>query len=151
MSLIFSGRSGSLEERWITYALLRDAVQHHLEGGRPSSRFAVLHSVTRALGNPTISVSAQGLHQELEVARTELLSRPISDLALSERTRAATTLVWSPDLADATALVKDLGSELPLLSGNPHTLGDVFGHFVESLLEITSGAGPEEKIEIHDA
>jgi len=50
MSLSFTSDKGSFEERWIVYAFLRDCVQHHLEGGTPSSKFSALHKVSEALG-----------------------------------------------------------------------------------------------------
>jgi hypothetical protein len=46
MSLAFSGPGGSLEVRWIVYALLRDNVQHHLEGGKPSAAFSAVHETS---------------------------------------------------------------------------------------------------------
>ena len=38
MSFLFMGPNGSVESRWITYALLRDNVQHHLEEDKSSAR-----------------------------------------------------------------------------------------------------------------
>lgn len=149
MSLLFVSRKGSTEVRWITYALLRDAVQHHLEGGRPGPGFEVLHSVTRALGGSSVRLSATGLLGELRQVQA-LLDRPIAELALSSTTQAAISLQWPLPPEPSTRLVQDPAAEIPLLSGDPRTLRDVFGDFVDSLVQLLDGAAPDEILEVSD-
>lgn len=50
MSLSFTGPRRTVEHRWLAYALLCDNVLHHLENGRASPDFAVVHLAAQALG-----------------------------------------------------------------------------------------------------
>ena len=68
MSLSFHGPKGSLEQRWIYYAMLRDSVQHHIEGGKPTEDFDCLHRVSDALVEHRVTVPALRLRKELERA-----------------------------------------------------------------------------------
>jgi hypothetical protein len=87
VSLTFDGPGGSFERRWIVYAMLRDNVQHHLEGGEPTPAFQHLHQLGDALSSGSVSVPALALRGELE-RLAGLLERPLSQLAVSLRTRA---------------------------------------------------------------
>lgn len=77
MSLCFTGPSGSVEQRWIVYALLRDNIEHHLENGRPGPAFEFIHSVGAALGGGTVVLNALRLRSEMGRARDALIGRPI--------------------------------------------------------------------------
>jgi len=149
MSFLFVGPRGQIEQRWIVYATLRDCVQHHLEGGSPTEDFSALHSIATALTGARVVVSAAKLHDELLRARA-LVERPTADLAISARTRSLLALRWPlPDVRE-TALSSESGSVHPLLGGDPHTLGDVFGHLLEHLLAITDGASSEATLTVTD-
>jgi hypothetical protein len=138
MSLVFTGPGGSAERRWIVFALLRDNVQHHLEGGTPSEAFQSIHGVASALGGGSVSLDAAALRKELEAARS-LTSRPASDLALSTRTLAVISRRWPPPTDQKTELASELGWPIPAADG-AQTLGDVFGDLIEELIRVT-GAG----------
>jgi len=151
MSFSFTGPKGWVEQRWIVYALLRDNVQHYLEGGAPGGEFEALHSLAEALGGRRVVVSARKLYDELSRAKV-LLDRPIDDLAISLRTRSIVSLHWPPPERRQTSLLKEEGVTVPLLGNlaEAKTLDDIFGHLVTSLLQITEGAAEEATVEVID-
>ena len=150
MSLSFVGPAGSVEQRWIVYALLRDNIQHHLEGGQPSGDFTNIHALATALAGAGVKVPARGLRAELERAKQELGPLPFSELAVSARTRAVLAFDWPPPEARATTLLREWGQSIPLLGGPYRTLEEVFGHLVDALLSITDGAVPADLVEARE-
>jgi hypothetical protein len=150
MSLTFLGPKGAVERRWVVYALLRDNVQHHLEGGEPGKEFLALHELGEALVRGEVTVPAAKLHQELVRAREALLSRPIGELAASVRTRAVMTLSFPLPDARGTALVSESGWTPPVLVQGAETLADVFGSLLLELIAATEGAADGEVVRVID-
>lgn len=150
MSFSFTATKGSYEQRWIVYALLRDNVQHYFEGGQPSDTFGETHAIAGALGGSKVKLSANRLRNELLRAKADLCSRPIADLAISLRTRSVMSLKWPPPEQRATMLLSETRETVPLLGDLPATLDGVFGHFIEGLLGITEGCGPDDIVEVVD-
>ncbi len=148
MSLSFITPRGSLERRWIEFALLRDNVQHHLEGGVPSAAFTNLHRITEALGGKELELPAKALREELLKAEP-LLKRPVAELAISMRTRTVVERIWPIPPGAETKLVKDTSST-SVLDGREKELTDVFGVLLYGLLRITEGAGETEKLRVID-
>ncbi len=148
MSLSFIGPGGSFEQRWICYALLRDTVQHHLEGGTPSGRFRALHSIASALGR-RIQVPAPELLQEVEAAAT-LLDRPVADLAISQRTGAILSLSWPIPEARQTQKLCEWEGRLELPYQDPKLLSDLFGTLVDGLRRITMPAKAGDVVQVVD-
>jgi hypothetical protein len=149
MSFCFEGPQGSLEQRWIVYALLRDNVQHHVEGGLASEAFQSLYRVADALGGARVTVPARQLHAEMERAKSSLLWRSIADLAISSRTRAVIDRTWPPPGDQVTEVVgRALGAAVPWLPADVERLDQVFGHLIRSLIEITEGATADDVVEV---
>jgi hypothetical protein len=151
VSLAFTGPSGTVEHRWIVYALLRDNVQHHLEGGAAAKgEFEALHAIDGALGGNRVIVSARRLRGELD-RTTALLSRPIAFLAVSDETRAILDRSWRPSHPRGPRTTTADGDvEIPWLSPQARTLDDVFGNLVRSLMDITATATEDDVVEIDD-
>jgi hypothetical protein len=149
VSLSFIGRAGSFERRWIVYALLRDNVQHYLEAGESASEFRAIRAIGDALAHGEVKVSARRLHAEV-VRVTPLLTRPLADLAISTRTRAACMLELPLPDTSSTALASSIGWQPPLPTADAKTLGDVFGSLVQELLRITENADVEEQVTVLD-
>lgn len=149
MSLAFFGPKGSFETRWIVYALLRDNVQHYLEGGMPTDRFAEIHQIGEAMLKDRVKLGAQRLHGQLEQAKAALLHRPASDIALSGRTRAVLSALWPPS-SEETSVIGKAALTIPLLHSGIRTMADAFGHLVDELLELTQGAGASDQVEVVD-
>ncbi len=148
MSLTFSGPGGSAERRWIVYALLRDNVQHHLEGGESSGKFPQLDKISDALGAKSARVSAKGLAEELSRAR-QIVERPIEDLALSSRTVAVVSHFWPPPTDKKTRLASEHQVTIPFVMG-AETLGDVFGSFIDELIVVATGGKDDAEVEVID-
>ncbi|HEY4188609.1 MAG TPA: hypothetical protein VGP07_26300 [Polyangia bacterium] len=147
MSLAFTGRHGDVEIPWLTYALLRDNVQHHLE--RDHGAFTLLHRVSEALGEAPVRLPAAQFNRELQTVREQLLELPIEDLAMATRTRALLHLQW-PELGDASSQVVGPLRILGQLVIDARTLGDVFDATISELLALNQDAGPEDEVEISD-
>lgn len=146
MSISFIGPGGSCEYPWIHYALLRDNVLHHCEAGQLSLAFSEIYKISSALAGVPAQLSATKLRAELLSAKA-LVSRPISDLAISARTRAVLQFEQMLPLGPPTQIV---GSELnlPWLAEGPESLGDVFGDLVQSLFLITEQAKDTDRVEV---
>lgn len=150
MSLMFSGPKGTIERRWILYALLRDNVQHHLEGGTPGARFGAIHGVVEALGGRRTRINARELHAQAVSARDQLLHRPIDQLAIGARTRAVVSREVPRVDANTTALVPPGQTYGIVVLEGAKTLDDVFGPFVNELVAMTEGAGDDDFVEVSD-
>lgn len=150
MSLIFIGPGGSVEHSWIAYALLRDNVQHHLEGGRRGASFHRLHQIADATRQKSVVLPARGLHDELLKAKEGLRDRPRTELAISMRTRSVISLVWPPPDKNETTLVSEQGAGLLPWLPSGESLLDIFGHVIDDLLRITGGESTEATVEVHD-
>jgi len=150
MSLMFQGPGGSFERRWIVYAMLRDNVQHHLEGGTPSSAFSRVHGLGDALTGTEVVVPALELRNELEHLHG-VLERPIADLAVSLRTRAAHSLRFPLPAERNTVLAAAIDWEPPFPLKGAATLGDAFGSLVSELLRITEGAKAGDVVRVVDS
>ena len=149
MSLAFHGPSGSFERRWIVYAMLRDNVQHHLEHGTRGTEFPHLHALGEALIRGEVSVPALELRRELERV-SDMLRRPIEDLAVSVRTRSIQMLRFPVPTKGETVLASDIGWEAPFpLEGAP-TLDDAFGSLVAELLRVTDAATDSDLVTVVD-
>lgn len=149
MSICFIGRGGSCEYPWIRYALLRDNVLHHLEGGEPSQAFSALYSVAGALRGASVTISAEKIRDELERARP-LLDLPIEELAISARTQAVISMERQLPIGGPTFVVGPSLS-LPWLPQWTTTLDGVFGSLLREILRITEGASPQDMLEVHEA
>lgn len=150
MSLSFHGPKGTIEQRWIYYALLRDCVQHHIEGGKPTGDFECLHSMSEALVRHRVTVPAAKLKDELTRAKAALGGRPSSDLAISLRTRAVLSLRWPPPDERETVLVREWGGSIPLLGEVGPGLDDVFGHLLDHLLGIIGDPAEGDEVSVVD-
>ncbi|MEO8181869.1 MAG: hypothetical protein ABI895_23795 [Deltaproteobacteria bacterium] len=149
MSMTFVGPAGSVERRWIVYAMLRDNVQHHLEGGVPTPKFEALHQLGDALWRGKVSVSASQLRAEL-VEVTAILSRSMDDYAVSLHTRAVCSCLLELPSRRRTDLAKLLEWTVPFPLEGAVTLADAFGSLHEELLRITEGATTSDVVDVID-
>lgn len=88
MKLVFTGRSGAGLCDWESFALLRDNVQHFVEGGVQSGRFSALHGIARAVDGHSCVVDAVRLRLEVLQAWRALWPVSVDGAAVSSRTRA---------------------------------------------------------------
>ncbi len=88
MKLVFTGRTGASLCDWESFALLRDNVQHFVEGGVRSGRFSALHGIATAVDGESCAVDAVRLRVEVLQASRALWLIPVQSAAVSTRTRA---------------------------------------------------------------
>jgi len=130
--------------------MLRDNVQHHLEGGEPSAAFVHLHSLGQAMWSRTITVPALALRAELEQAAA-VLELPISELAVSSRTQAVQLLAFPLPKTQNTVLMSEVGWEPAFSLEGASTLNDAFGSLVSELLRVTDGATTDSVLTVIDS
>ncbi|HYQ30720.1 MAG TPA: hypothetical protein VER04_25990 [Polyangiaceae bacterium] len=148
MRLVVSGRSEVRDFDWESYALLRDNVQHFVEGGAPSGRFRALHALAAAVDRESCVVDAVRLRLEVLQTVAALREVPLEHAAISARTRAI-----HQQLRTAT-----VGSEPAIAAGAPASPQVVFRSeplpraaldFVEAILAVSANAVAGDKLEIH--
>lgn len=88
LKLVFTGRAGAGLCDWESFALLRDNVQHFVEGGVQSGRFSALHGIARAVDGDPYAVDAVRLRLEVLQAWRALWPVRVDGAAVSSRTRA---------------------------------------------------------------
>ena len=88
MKLVFTGRAGAGLCDWESFALLRDNVQHFVEGGMQSGRFSALHGIAKAVDGDACVIDAVRLRLEVLQAWNALWPVRVDGAAVSSRTRA---------------------------------------------------------------
>jgi hypothetical protein len=150
MSLYFRGPTGSFEQPWVLYALMRDCVQHHLERGAVTRAFRAVHRISRALREGNVVVPARRLNVEARFLRRALRDLPVTDLAISAHTLAAYTPRVRAGLRRRTRVVGRSALSLPLVPERGGSLHDLFGPLLDELVRITAGARVGELVDVHD-
>lgn len=124
---------------FVSCALLRDNVQHHLEAGAVEDRFACLHALADLVWSDKHELlHAAKMRDELRTAWTALQRLPFEALAVSIRTRAALQGLAEPPAVSGTVLHSVTNWALPPPASNPcNTLGDRFDSIVFELFVLT--------------
>jgi hypothetical protein len=149
MKLVLMGPSGKLRCSWASYALLRDNVQHFIEGGAPSARFEALHSLERALEQESVPIDAARLRGEVLRAWCALWRIDCQNAAISLRTRAVLTGSASEPTQRDTIEAKAAGWELPLQADDATPIPRAAGDFVGGVLKMTEAAVDGDLLEAH--
>lgn len=147
MSLTMVGQQASYEFRWRRWALLRDVVATHLEGGNTGSRFPCFASIGRALGVSSMAVSASELADELRQIREALARHPVEDLVLGPIT--ARVLYPTITLEAARPLTRNELSQVAPI-GDEKTLDQYFASMLDSMLDVCAHPSQDGTIEVHD-
>jgi hypothetical protein len=148
VKLVFIGRAGVLTCEWSDYALLRDNVQHFIEGGEPSERFRALHAIETAVDRGRSVVDAACLRGEVLRAWNALSRLPLDRAAVSIRTRAILTGSANTPPSRGTVLAEQVGWELPASAGGPDAVADAARRFVALVLDLTEGAVDGDELEV---
>ena len=131
----------------IECALLRDNVQHHLEGGVPSGAFPAIHALADApWESGPVAVNPAVLSSELGVAWPELRDLPIESLAISIRTRAIVTHSSCAPEVRGTVLHRLVNWPVPVALATSTTLGNLFGQLVSDLIGIARGVPSGQRL-----
>lgn len=141
MIIRFSGPLGGFRTGAEQVLLLRDNVQHHLQGGVPSPEYPRIHAmadVVFAAGPATFP--AADLWSELTRAFRRLEHLEYRELAMSIRTRAILTHTRALPAVRGTALVRMTGWRVPMATAGVSTLGELFQSLL-TRLDIFTDAG----------
>ncbi len=122
--------------------LLRDNVQHFLEGGKPTARFAAIHALADCCwGAAEPSLTASRLKAELAEAWPLLRDVPTAKLAIGIRSRALLTGAHRPPTARGTVPLRLTGWKVPVEIRQHATLQELLGVTVARLSAFCEQAG----------
>jgi hypothetical protein len=142
MRLSMAGAELTTECDWALCTVLRDNVQHHLEGGLPSGSFPALHALAdRCWEAAEVTVVAAQLRAELTQAWELLCGLRVERMAMGIRSRAALTGAAAVPKMRGTVLLRLTGWKSPLRLDNAKTLGDVLAGLVIPLIDFCRRAG----------
>ena len=148
MRLVFTGRAGAGLCDWDSFALLRDNVQHFVEGGVQSGRFSALHSIASAVDGHQCAVDAVRLRLEVLQAWSALWSVRVDRAAVTSRTRSVREgkPARAADSTSEPALVEmDL---LPFAHDGSMPVPKAAEAFVATVLSLTKTAVAGDKLEV---
>jgi hypothetical protein len=148
MKLLLSRRAMSYACDWREYALVRDNVQHFIEGGEPSRRFAALHGMERAVDAGSATVDAAQLRGEVLRAWYALSGVPAANAAVSLRTRVILTGNARGPARRKTAAAAPLGWSLPVALAPGERVAEGGKRFVATVLALTQDAVDGDTIEV---
>jgi hypothetical protein len=136
MRLLISAGNKSVTCDWTLCSLLRDNVQHHLEGGKPSGNYPAIHALGDVVWNHEGKISVRQLRLELDTVRPVLRPLSINKLAVGIRSRAALTGALTPPPVRGTVLLRLAGWGVPVRLTGFTTLGDLFGPTFDALQDV---------------
>ena len=135
MQLAFRNTQGTVRTNWSEYALLRDNVQHYLENGAPSERFAALHAKERAVDGQVAVLDAARLRGEVLGAWYALKKFDLESTAVSLRTHLLLSGLLPPPRVRGTLLAARAGWSLPVTESE-QSLGEVCGASSRRFLQL---------------
>jgi hypothetical protein len=139
---------GSRACDWSGYALLRDNVQHFIEGGEPTDRFTALHGIERAVDDGQCFVDAARLRGEVLRAWYALSRVPLEQAAVSLRTRAILTASTEAPTARGTVLAQKIGWALPVNLDGSEAVAEAAKSFVTAVLALTERVVDGDRLEV---
>jgi hypothetical protein len=148
LKLVFTGPAGAGLCDWESFALLRDNVQHFVEGGVQSGRFSALHGIAQAVDGDAYAVDAVRLRLEVLQAWSALWPVRVDGAAVSSRTRAIREGRTVPPGGSSTGPVLN---ELDLAHFAGHLSEPVpkaAEAFVATVLSLTNAAVAGDKLEV---
>lgn len=148
MQLVLIGSAASCVCEWRDYALLRDNIQHFIERGSPSERFAALHAIEAAVDVGSCEVDAARLRGETLRAWYALWHVRIADAAVSMRTRAILTGSSGQPSIRGTQSARSLGWPLPVAAASSTRVSEAARRFVSAVLRVTEHAVDGDMLEI---
>ncbi len=148
MKLVIEGRAGTRICDWESFALLRDNVQHYIEGGAPSARFAAMHEIERAVDEGEHLVDASRLRGEVLRAWTALWKVRLEEAAISLRTRAIMTGSAEPSPCRGTVPAHQVGWALPVQGHTTSPVPRAAQTFIRAILALTPDAVDGEQLRI---
>lgn len=140
MKLIVKGAKGKRVFDWGSYALVRDNVQHFIEYGRPNGRFPELHGIESAVDGGSYVADASRLRGEVLRATAALAALPLTEAALTSRTRAIMIGSHCAPQPRPSIDARLAGWDLPVSLGLGRCPDSRRRPFIEAVLSLTSEA-----------
>jgi hypothetical protein len=141
MKLIVKGAKGKRVFDWGSYALVRDNVQHFIEYGRPNGRFPELHGIEGAVDGGSYVADASRLRGEVLRATAALAAVPLTEAALTSRTRAIMIGSHCAPQPRPSIDARLAGWDLPVSLGSVDApIPAAAAPFIEAVLSLTSEA-----------
>jgi hypothetical protein len=148
VKLLLIGSADSRVCDWSGYALLRDNVQHFIEGGEPTQRFTALHEIERAVDGGQCFVDAARLRGEVLRGWYALWRVPLDQAAVSLRTRAILTESVDVPTASGTVFAQQVRWELPVNLDGSVRVAEAARGFVTAVLALTERAIDGDRLEV---
>lgn len=151
MKLIIKGLAGTRICDWGAFALLRDNVQHYIDGGAPSGQFRALYGIADAVDSGSYQVDAVRLRSEVFKAWCALWEVPLDSAAISRRTHAI--LCGSPTqlVARETFRADAQGWSLPIEADRAAPVPKAASAFIKAVLVLTQSAAAGDTLEVRVA
>lgn len=141
------GQGASYEFRWRRWALLRDAVVAHLEGGTSGSRFPQFAAIGNALGVASVRLPGAALAAELEAIRSGFAAHTLDDLVMG----VSTASVLYPNVQlEAARPLSNAERHHIAPPGESRTLDQYFSAMLESMLQVAEHPDRDGTIEVLD-
>ena len=148
LKLVFTGPAGAGLCDWESFALLRDNVQHFVEGGVQSGRFSALYGIARAVDGHAYAVDAVRLRLEVLQAWRALWPVSVEGAAVSSRTRAIREGRPVPPGGSVTVHMLD-EVELAQFAGHlSEPVPKAAETFVATVLSLTNAAVAGDRLEV---
>jgi hypothetical protein len=150
MNIIFANSTDQSIVPYATMLILRDNIQHHLQAGRVTPGYPLLHGLADPTSVGRDPLPAHPLWEEVSLALAGLRQHKISDLAVSTQTRALLTGVRDVPMVRATVLARLTGWETPfqLCTGSTLTLDSLFGQFRAGIEQLTESGNSRGYIHV---
>ncbi len=133
---------------WESFALLRDNVQHFVEGGVQSGRFSALHGIARAVDGDAYAVDAVRLRLEVLQAWSALWPVRVDGAAVSSRTRAIREGRPVPTGGSVTGPVLDEVDLAQFVGQLSEPVPKAAEAFVATVLSLTNASVAGDKLEV---
>lgn len=147
MSITLIGEGAAYEFRWRRWALLRDAVAVHLEGGTTGALFPRLASIGDALVTTTLRLPARELVDELTAIARALTRYPLDALAMGPATAAV--LYMGARVTEPRPLSPhELADIAPV--GEARNLAEYFASMLDSMLHVCAHPAADGTIAVVD-
>jgi hypothetical protein len=146
MSLALIGKGASYEFRWRRWALLRDAVAVHLEGGTSGAAYPRFAAIGDALFGVQRLPAAE-LASELRAVRAGLEDQPVTALVIAETT-AAVLYMGARIAAPRLLTASELTQVAPV--GSARSLAEYFASMIDSMAEVCAAPFDDGLIDVVD-
>jgi hypothetical protein len=148
LKLVFTGPAGAGLCDWESFALLRDNVQHFVEGGVQSGRFSALHGIARAVDGDAYEVDAVRLRLEVLQAWRALWTVRVDGAAISSRTRAIREGRTVPPGGSVTGPVLDEVDLAQFIGHLSEPVPKAAEAFIATVLSLTNAAVAGDRLEV---